>query len=710
MKDPSGKDPQCTVEVTSLEPGFRGSWHIATLIEDTLDALLSQSKNVNGSTHVEFTTFEDEDGQKLKERVAWHLVRPMPPATTANSQKQLQCLKEGDTVDAFFEESWWEGVVQRIEKRKKKMGYIVYFPAEPDERWFSTDELRPGMDWDYNVRKWDKRKSAMMLQNSAKRKMPAKSADARKRVATPNQPTVGSKSMAETAPLPAKKQFTNQAKLNQKSGPQTSQSDGRQNPTISISEVSKEFILLSWHYSSSTPYNDNVWVGLYPVDSLGNFQDSFVRYRMIKKNVSYGQARFTASDFARLEAGMYVFALMAFQGKKKCATTGTLQCADSSIYMVGKPGKSMPILQDDGYAIASHMELDSPNESEDRPRKLTKWSEEEDSSLEAHIHQYGPREWKLLSLQLPGRKPRHCRDRWWNHIEPGVKANNWKSEEDYKILEMVSNGSDWDVITSQLVDRTVEAVKRRWNYLQRVRTKQQEFMMRKAGGTKDINEDFDMGDHEDDDARAGGFNEGQEKQMMMSPLEDLLDPPHQVTNGEATYNVHYRWATKEDALVITNLLNDCGKEWTMMYPTQVAVDGVLDNFERGQVLLAETQDATTEVVGCVFIRNSSPGCISKYWGLLAVKEQIRGCGIGTSLMSHVEKVAKSHGCLRTQVLTLNVRPSHVDWYCKHRYVVTGSRSWADIMGSNQNLKEEFWDKALVLEMEKDLCSVPQQYA
>jgi hypothetical protein len=92
------------------------------------------------------------------------------------------------------------------------------------------------------------------------------------------------------------------------------------------------------------------------------------------------------------------------------------------------------------------------------------WSEEEDNKVRELVGLYGARKWSFIAEHLPGRIGKQCRERWTNHLDPGVKKGNWSQSEDELIIKLQrQHGNKWAKIASYLSGRTDNAVKNRFH-------------------------------------------------------------------------------------------------------------------------------------------------------------------------------------------------------------------------------------------------------
>ena len=67
--------------------------------------------------------------------------------------------------------------------------------------------------------------------------------------------------------------------------------------------------------------------------------------------------------------------------------------------------------------------------------------------------------------------------------------------------------------------------------------------------------------------------------------------------------------------------------------------------------------------------------------------QVQQRGLGTHLMMEVERLAKEEGCMRVQILTVNLRPKLVGWFSKYHYIISGIKTWSEVVGNNEAVKE-----------------------
>ncbi len=93
------------------------------------------------------------------------------------------------------------------------------------------------------------------------------------------------------------------------------------------------------------------------------------------------------------------------------------------------------------------------------------WTAEEDALLASLVSGFvNNKRWACLSRKMPGRNGKQCRERWNNHLDPGVKTGPFSTEEDCLIVKLQAKfGNKWAKIRASMPKRGDNSIKNRWN-------------------------------------------------------------------------------------------------------------------------------------------------------------------------------------------------------------------------------------------------------
>ena len=128
-----------------------------------------------------------------------------------------------------------------------------------------------------------------------------------------------------------------------------------------------------------------------------------------------------------------------------------------------------------------------------------------------------------------------------------------------------------------------------------------------------------------------------------------------------------RFADQADLRALVPLIN------VAFLPEQAAVEGDRINAEKLQPFLAQGRFLVLEdgqgLAGCVYAEVRGE---RGYIGLLAVRPELQGRGLGRLLMAHAEAYLSGAGCEAADLRTISARSALVPMYEHWGYRVTGT--------------------------------------
>lgn len=141
----------------------------------------------------------------------------------------------------------------------------------------------------------------------------------------------------------------------------------------------------------------------------------------------------------------------------------------------------------------------------------------------------------------------------------------------------------------------------------------------------------------------------------------------------------FRQADKNDISSLNKLVNSAyrGETSKKGWTTEAELlDGIrtdetsleeMINRSNAVILIAETGN---DIEGCVFLEKQAD---KLYLGMLTVKPELQGKGIGAKLMAASELHAKQLGCNKISMTVITVRDTLISYYQRKGYKATGEK-------------------------------------
>jgi hypothetical protein len=100
--------------------------------------------------------------------------------------------------------------------------------------------------------------------------------------------------------------------------------------------------------------------------------------------------------------------------------------------------------------------------------KKGSWSSAEDATITRFVSENGPQNWTKCAMLLPGRNGKQCRERWMNSLDPDLVRAPFTEQEDRTIAALHAQyGNKWEKIAAIVKGRSANAIKNRWQLVQR---------------------------------------------------------------------------------------------------------------------------------------------------------------------------------------------------------------------------------------------------
>ena len=99
-------------------------------------------------------------------------------------------------------------------------------------------------------------------------------------------------------------------------------------------------------------------------------------------------------------------------------------------------------------------------------------------------------------------------------------------------------------------------------------------------------------------------------------------------------------------------------------------NSLLELIKQPNCVMVKYTDDEQQIIGCVNLQQQDNKI---YLGMLSVRPQLQGGGVGKQLLNAAEEYARHLQCLTVYMTVVTVRTELIDWYKRYSYKDTGER-------------------------------------